>query len=294
MVLLASANVSSAESDKPPFYKISYQGQTVYLLGSIHIGREDFYPMAPQIETAFENAFGLVVEADISRANMPQLIQRYGSSSEPKLQDERWITYCEDNTKICDELANYSPWLQASQLTMMRFEALGYQSQWGNESVLISKNNSRPLFELESAELQLKMFASIKRDTQWAMVLGTIESSNDEILELITAWRNGDEVALEKLVVGQMQDEGDIELVEKVLWQRNINMTHHITELMMWANAELKLKKQRGLVAKEHVNGPLFVVVGAGHVVGDKGIPIQIQTRYNAKVQNCWVTACFE
>ncbi len=102
-------------------------------------------------------------------------------------------------------------------------------------------------------EFQLRMFAELKRETQWSMVLGAIESSNEEIIKLITAWRDGNEETLEDLVVGQMKNQGEIDFVEKVLWWRNTDMTHSIAQLIMWDNAELKLKKQKGLVAEEWI-----------------------------------------
>ncbi len=289
-----ATNVCAAVSDKPPFYKISYQGQTAYLLGSVHVGSEDFYPMAPQIETAFEKAYGLVLEADIEEADIPQLIGRYGRSPEPKLQDEQWNAYCQENTAVCHALADFSPWMQASQLTVMRFGQLGYLPQWGVESAFIRKNGSRPIFELENAESQFQMFASFKREIQWQMVLDAIGASDEEMLELITAWRSGNEAELEHFIIGQLLDEGELELVEKMLWKRNINMSHGIAELMMKRNAELKMKQSEELVTKPDTSASLFVVVGAGHVIGDKGIPNNMQILYNAVIQNCWQQNCFE
>ena len=54
-----STKVAGAETDKPPFYQVQWQGKSAYLLGSIHIGRADFYPLPTQIETALGKAKGL-------------------------------------------------------------------------------------------------------------------------------------------------------------------------------------------------------------------------------------------
>ena len=39
---------------------------TVYLFGTIHVGRTDFYPLAPVIEASFKAADTLITEADLA------------------------------------------------------------------------------------------------------------------------------------------------------------------------------------------------------------------------------------
>ncbi|MCG9695523.1 TraB/GumN family protein [Shewanella sp. Isolate11] len=282
--LFAITKVMAAVSDKPPFYKISYQGKSAYLLGSIHVGSEDFYPMAPQIETAFDNASALVIEADIENADVGKLINRYGKTPIAKTEAQDQLTakrlegYCQNNITVCNALAGYSPWLQATQLSVMRFGLLGYQPHWGVDQVLIGKNRSRPIIELENAEFQFQLLSSFGGEDQWDMVLEAIEVSDEEMMALINAWRSGDEVAIDQLMVGQLQHGDDIEMLDKILWQRNIDMSHKIAKLM----------------TKQDSDEPLFIVVGAGHVVGDKGIPIKMKSLYQASIQNCWQQKCVD
>src|SRR5437588_9914893 len=42
------------------------EGGAVYLLGTIHVGRADFYPMPAVIETSFKEADTLVTETDLT------------------------------------------------------------------------------------------------------------------------------------------------------------------------------------------------------------------------------------
>ena len=274
----SSVSVLAAVTDKPPFYKISYQGKSAYLLGSIHVGRDNFYPMAPQIEDAFSLAGALVVETDIDNADTAELIRRYGMTAQAQDSEtkQRMDSYCQTRQPICSALGGYSPWIQATQLTMLRFDSMGYQAQWGVDQVLMQKNRDRPLIELESTEFQFRLMASFAPKTQWDMVLEAIDAPDDEMLTLINAWRLGDEKALDELLAGQMQSGEDTELIEKILWQRNIDMSHKIAQLM----------------ADKNTPSPLFVVVGAGHVVGDKSIPAKMQALFQAQIQNCWEKPC--
>lgn len=275
---ILSLNALAAPEDKPPFYKISYQGKQAYLLGSVHVGLADFYPMATQIEAAFAEAGALAVEADTSKADIMGLIRQYGLTqvtADAKTQ-ARMQRFCQNRAELCNQLQPYSPWMQAMQLSVMRFSALGYQAQWGVDQVLQGKNGSRPVIELESTEFQFQLMASFNANTQWEMVLEAIDAPDDEMQQLIKAWRSGDEAALDDLMQGQMLHDGDQALIDKMLWQRNEQMTTKILSLM----------------TNQTTPSPLFVVVGAGHVVGDKGIPAKFSRIEDVKVQNCWQQAC--
>lgn len=275
---IMSLGAMAASDDKPPFYKLSYQGKQTYLLGSIHIGQADFYPMAEQIETAFAKSGALAVEADTSKADIMGLIRKYGltqMAADAKTQ-ARLADYCRSRSEICTPMQAYAPWMQAMQFSVMRFASLGYQAQWGVDQVLQSKNGERPVIELESTEFQFELMASFSPKLQWEMVLEAIDAPDEEMELLVRAWRSGDEAALDDLMQGQMLHDGDKELIDKMLWQRNEQMTAKIRALMMQQDGP----------------SPLFVVVGAGHVVGDKGIPAKFAAIEGAKVQNCWQTAC--
>jgi len=49
---------------------------TVYLLGSIHVGKPDLYPLPQPIELAFAGSAELVEEVDLSGANLALLKQQ--------------------------------------------------------------------------------------------------------------------------------------------------------------------------------------------------------------------------
>ncbi|MGL4835447.1 MAG: TraB/GumN family protein, partial [Shewanella sp.] len=89
----------------------------------------------------------------------------------------------------------------------------------------------------------------------------------------IQAWRSGDEAALDKLM--QEQFAGDVQLVDKLLWQRNHTMAAGIVQLL----------------SADTIPKPLFIVVGAGHVVGDNSV-VQLLRQAGATVTACWSAAC--
>ncbi len=269
--------VLAAVEDKPPFFRVDYQDQTAYLLGSIHVGKADFYPMAKQIEAKFESAAALVVEADAASADIMALIKKYGLK-QVAMDDETQSVldeYCQTKTRVCAALAGFSPWLQSMQLGMNRFEELGYSANYGVDQVLISKNRGRPLLELESTEFQFQLLSSFDEESQLGMVREAIESPDDEMHELVSAWRSGDEQHIAELMERQMSDDEDTVMLEKLLWQRNVDMADRIVQLM----------------ADTSTPQPMFIVIGAGHLVGDKSIPIEL-VKHGVKVKNCWEKQC--
>lgn len=275
--LLLATFVNAAPTDKPPFYQIDYQGKTAYLLGSIHIGKADFYPFAEQIEQAFLQSKALVVEADVRGANVPALLQKYGAETLPMDDDTKQVlaTYCQDKASLCTALSSYAPWLQSMQLSMGRYTALGYSALYGVDSVLVEQAGQRPIYELESTEFQFELLSSFSPETQWEMVREAIEAPDSDMLELISAWRSGDETELADLMEGEMLRDGNTEMVERMLWGRNKGMASKLIELMNSSTT-----KQ-----------PLFVVVGAGHLVGAKSVQAYLAP-YGVSSKNCWQSSC--
>lgn len=276
-MLFVSLATKADPGDKPPFYQISYQGQIAYLLGSIHIGEANFFPLADQIEQAYQNSAALVVEADIRDANVPALLAKYGSKQLPMDAETQSILslYCQDKLSFCAAIQSYAPWLQSMQVSIGRYAALGYSGNYGVDAVLVEKAGTKPIYQLESAEFQFELLSSFDADTQWSMVREAIEAPDADMLKLISAWRSGDETELADLMEGEMLREGETEMVEKMLWGRNQTMAQGIVKLMQSADTAQ----------------PLFVVVGAGHLVGQKSVQSYLLP-LGGEAKNCWKQQC--
>jgi uncharacterized protein YbaP (TraB family) len=80
------------------FWKVENNGNTVYLLGSIHIANESFYPLDSIIEEAFDESNYLGVEADIKNVNKEEIqafifenaIYKDGTTIEDHLDDSTY------------------------------------------------------------------------------------------------------------------------------------------------------------------------------------------------------------
>ncbi|MGE6451720.1 TraB/GumN family protein [Shewanella baltica] len=279
-----STKAVSAETDKPPFYQVQWQGKSAYLLGSIHIGRADFYPLPTQIETALGKAKGLVVEVDMNKADSNALLRQYGRADKTKGLDwqsrdkqtvESMTPYCAATANVCQSIQSFAPWLQATQVNLIRYNNLGYSTDYGVDMQLVARHAALPVYQLETAESQFQLLASFDSQAQWSMVREAISTSDADLLSLIAAWRSGNEAELDSIMQEQMGSEGDTEMLEKILWRRNHVMADGIIKLM----------------GSSKITSPLFVVVGAGHVVGDKSV-VQLLEQAGAKVSACWKQTC--
>ena len=183
--------------------------------------------------------------------------------------------YCAATANVCQSIQSFAPWLQATQVNLLRYNDLGYSTDYGVDMQLMARYAALPVYPLETAESQFQLLASFNSQEQWSMVREAISASDAELLSLITAWRSGNETELDAIMQEQMGGEGDTKMLEKILWQRNHAMADGIIKLM----------------GSTDVASPLFVVVGAGHVVGDKSV-VQLLEQAGAKVSACWKQTC--
>src|SRR5688572_2722813 len=68
----SQAEPAAAKLAEPPakhsrgiFYEVRGGAATLFLLGSVHVGKRQFYPLDPPIEAAFKSADTLVLEVDL-------------------------------------------------------------------------------------------------------------------------------------------------------------------------------------------------------------------------------------
>ena len=122
---------------------------------------------------------------------------------------------------------------------------------------------------LEDASSQLELFSSLSEELQDRLLLSSLiemEKSADFFDRLRRAWLSGDTAAIGELITSGVRDYPQLKpLMTKMFDDRNTAMTAKIARF---------LQTQKSY----------FVAVGAGHLVGDQGIPSQLR-RKNFKVE---------
>ena len=254
-----------ADNSRPDLWKVEKNGHTSYLFGSIHLGSEDMYPLSKVVNDAYNVSQYLVVEVDVKpedEAKMVPLVRKYGldraTPIEKRLSPRTLETYranCKDKLLACETFAPFKAWLLSVQLTMMRMKKLGYDGELGIDKHFLSRahKTNKNIISLESAESQFVMLSSFNQQQQELMLIQSMQAEEQEFIALFDAWKSGDDKSMIKMFLKDIEKPGANAMYKKIFDQRNIAMVDGI---------------KRHIAAKK----TLFVVVGAGHMVGEMGI----------------------
>jgi hypothetical protein len=105
LILVVAANRASAAEHKLFAWRVPGDPGTVYLLGSIHVGKPDLYPLPQPIEQAFAGSAELVEEIDMSGANLAllqqQVLQRGLYTGDDQLENNLSPTTGRRSRPIC-------------------------------------------------------------------------------------------------------------------------------------------------------------------------------------------------
>jgi uncharacterized protein YbaP (TraB family) len=259
-------------------YRISHDGHTGYLYGTIHVGQGDDTLMAPEVARALADASSVVVELDIrsndafqtalgkhgmyaagdsivhhiSPATLRQMVQALARAGIPLHDVER-----------------YKPWLIGNLLQGLELDRNGYRRSGAAEYVLLAaaKREDKTVRELESADYQLAMFDTLDAAQQEQYLrenLADLEDGNalKRSRGLIDAWRAADtpriNAALHAFTAGS-----------------SVNATFMQTTLLGKRNPEMASAIER-ILQQDRV---AFVGVGLLHLAGDHGLPELLRQR---------------
>ena len=249
---------------------------SVQLLGSIHVGKPEFYPLAAVVDQHFRAADTLVFEVDpriTSSLESALSIQQRGM-----LPPERSLDQIVDAAtmsslrKVLQQLqlpealvGHMKPWMVTLLLTSLQVQALGFDPENGVENYLVRmKPQGAKIAELESMDSQLTLLESLDQQTLLHYTLDDYSNTSAQMDTLITAWRCGDHAKLAAL-----------------LFAASDNQDHHLTapDQARLAGLMKQLFDDRNKRMADKIeqfirtgSGDYFVVVGAGHLLGDNSV----------------------
>jgi uncharacterized protein YbaP (TraB family) len=276
-------------SDRCFLWKVTSPTTTVYLLGSIH-AKADLYPLPAAIEEAYAKSTKLVVEVDADGADQTKLqqvvlqIAKYpdGDTLSKNLAESTKNAldkYCTKKGIPPADLESLRPWFLSLFITLEEAKAIGFTDNGIDKHFLTkAKKQKKPIVELETAEGQLNLLNNLSADYQdqlLAKTLSDVRAIKGQLDKMTTAWKTGDAKSIEKMMLGDeaTQNPDRKGLMAKIFDERNVKMAAKIDRLLKGSDS-------------------CFVVVGAGHLVGEKGIvnllegkryPVEQVTRSAAK-----------
>lgn len=278
------------------FWKVEGEANTVYLLGSIHMSDGSMYPLSKAIESAFAEADILAVEADIyvSAEALQALTMEKGfftAESGETIGDHIPAELYEVFAEVCGAFGIpaemydlMKPWMANLMIQGMAMigddtdaPALGIDMHFLRKAHASGKR----VVELEGAVFQYDMFDSFSDELQTLQLAQTLTAlisagepedsePDEEELEamesaireafamLLDIVKTGDAETLAQLlgVDAVYEDPLDIEFNEIFLIDRNAGMADKVHRFLSDAED----------------SSDYFVVVGAAHMLGSKGL----------------------
>lgn len=259
-------------------YRVTHEGKTSYLYGTVHVGRDGAYPLNDVAARALLASKALVIELDIREDKAFQLAlarhARYqdGDSVQHHLTPATMELLAQALARAGIPLASvqhYKPWLIANLLVGAELDQHGFQRSQAAEYALLAaaQQQDKAVRELESADYQLGLFDSLDERQQEQYLLENLADLADgdalkKSVALLAAWSAADgagiNAAWRSATSGDSVSAGFMQRV--LLGKRNPEMAANIERIM-----------QQDQVA--------FVGVGLLHLVGENGLPQLLKQR---------------
>ena len=269
--LLATAQAAQAKTFA---WKVTGKGGTIYLMGSIHVMSESFYPLNPALETAFKDSDLLVEEVDMAEMLDPttqlSMLTRGmlpSNQSLDKLVSPATLALVKKATgdmgSAGEPLMRFKPWMLAIALQGMELAKAGFNPALGLDQHFYDEAQAASIKVqgLETVAYQISRFDEMTMEQQDRMLAETLKELATEtatVGKLGDAWKSGDVAAIEGIALADLKS--DPVMYQRLLVERNKN----------W------LPKIEALFARR---GRALVVVGAAHLVGPDGLIAMLKAK---------------
>lgn len=271
-------------------WEVNKGDTTVYLLGSIHLGTTGLYPLDARILRALQASDVLWVEANVldQHTGMAEFYEiamlPEGETLESKLAPELYekiVMVYESMGVPAENLSGFKPWFISNNLNAMVMqdginegldasdeEAVATATRGLDVYFLLNAMlTGKPVGELEGVAAQAMMFDGLSDEVVSKHLEAILDmilnddseeaTSADEMNALLASWfefwRTGDVDGFTESFAAAQEPEN--EFTQMLFGARDVYMAERIHELLTSETA-----------------GKHFVVVGAGHLIGDLSI----------------------
>ena len=283
LILFFVTATAHAKNDRAFLWQVSSDRATIYLMGSIHFADKSFYPLRKEIENVFEKSDALVVELDINnidhnaynRLLLEKGMYKDGSTIKDVISEKTWLQLeqrLEQLNISYDDIKSYKPGILVLTLTAMQVMQMGFDPELGIDVYFLNKaasdSSAKKIIELETLAQQVNLFLNVSSgDLLLKESLYSLDESEIMMAEMVRYWKAGDKEKMNKLLFEDMLNEYPAfsAIYDSLIYQRNQQMASKIDDML---SARLQHPSQGKLQKKQSY----FVVVGSGHLIGEKGI----------------------
>ena len=258
-------------------YEVKSDTGTVYLFGTLHVGKPEFYPLNARTNQAFAASSVLYLEVNLSQAGLAQNATDAATYPEGTSLDR--VLSPAVMTKVDAALERYripreaavrmKPWMLGQTLLLMEAARRGYDPALASEIHLLglAAAQHKEVRGLETLTQQFAIFDNMPEAAQQRFLEDIVDEISGPRMArnldaLVDAWSHGEGAALENELARERAEATPYErdVLPRLIDDRNRTMADAVTELA----------RQRSTA---------FVAVGALHLVGPQGIVALLRAR---------------
>jgi uncharacterized protein YbaP (TraB family) len=269
--LFSCASTPSRNQTGSSVWKISRGGNTLFLGGSIHILRDEDYPLPDEFDRAFSQSAMLVIETNLEQLADPDVAQYLttnmflpGNKTLRSILDsetyELLAAAFREYGQRLDSYIRFKPSMVVNVLTVLQMQKMGFMQEGVDFYYLEkAKNENKPVGYLESIETQIDLIVTMGEGYENEYVrysLNDMESTETEFLSLLDEWKNGGSSTTEEALL-EMRDEWP-QIYKTVITDRNSAWMPQIEQYL-----------SSGTVS--------FIIVGLAHIHGPDGLLQQLK-----------------
>lgn len=271
--------VPSWAVERGALFKVTGQGHTQYLFGTMHVGLPEFYPLEARIVDAVKGASTLALEIDPAEPpeQMAQAMVRQGMIVPGGAGYERMAPARRAQLNVAlkaagveAEAANMlNPAMVAALISLSQYQKLGYRPELSADAWLaqLARRGKTRVVALETVDGQLGQFNKLISAEQWQFLEESLDNlASGEALEeargLVEAWAHADRAALDALVK-QVDEDTSVSgkfMRETLLDGRNGALADKLAALLQRENKTVG-------------------AIGMLHLLGKRGVPALLQVK---------------
>jgi len=261
-------------------WKISKGGNTIFLGGSVHILRNEDFPLPKEFDRAFSRSAMLILETDIGQMTDENIVQYLatqmflpaGTTLETLLNSDVYgmlKAKCEEyGLPIEGDVSRMKPSIILNILAMLEIQRNGFVEQ-GVDAYYFEKAKKarKPVDFLETVQAQIDMILTMGDGYENDFVkysLYDMDNTENELVPLVSEWKTGGAANTERALL-EMREQWPV-IYKTLMTDRNAAWLPKIHEYLA-------------------AGSPVFIIVGLAHLHGPDGLLQQLANSGSTVVQ---------
>lgn len=263
LFFLSTSLFAESKVDRPFLWKATKGGQTIYVMGTIHLG-VSMNDLPPYVLEAVAESKSFYAEADVATTTPEFVLSRArysgGQTLDQFLPASSWEKLVQDMSGLipADGLKTFKPWYVLNGLAMTPLaQDASITGRLDEELIQFAKVSGVTVNYLETASLQFAVLEAIAP----VSILDAVIQQNDSLIEFqadqfsmtLGCYQNSDDACIENLI--KPISEGG----QFYTWQAELllNQRHRT-----WMPQMIKASQ----------SGATFIAVGVAHLFGEQGL----------------------